>query len=65
MNKSRIRPKNETHKILWDFETQTNHLISAKQFDLMIVKKKENLPNKGLYRSGQPQNKAERKLKER
>ena len=31
----------ETHKILWDFEIQTDHLISARRPDLMIVKKKK------------------------
>ena len=32
--------KNETHKLLWDFEIQTDHLISARQPDLLIVHKK-------------------------
>ena len=43
--------ENETHKILWDFEVQKDHLISAWQPDLEIVnkkEKKENLPNSGL-----------------
>ena len=31
----------ETHKLLWDFEIQTNHLISARQPDLIINNKKE------------------------
>ena len=30
----------ETHKLLWDFEIQTNHLISARRTDLVIVNKK-------------------------
>ena len=30
--------ENETHKIIWDFEIQVDHLISAKQPDLVIVK---------------------------
>ena len=30
--------KNETHKLLWDFELQTSHLISARQPYLGIVK---------------------------
>ena len=34
-------PKNETHKILWDFEMQTHHLISARRLDLVKVKKKK------------------------
>ena len=29
--------KNEIHKILWDFEIQTDHLISARQTNLVIV----------------------------
>ena len=31
--------KNETHKRLWDFEIQTDHLISAKRPNLIIVNK--------------------------
>ena len=35
--------KNETHKLLWDFDIQPDHLISARRPDLLIVntKKKE------------------------
>ena len=33
--------ENETHKLLWDFEIQTNHLISARRPDLVIVNKKK------------------------
>ena len=33
--------ENETHKILWDFEIQTGHLISARRPDLVIVNKKK------------------------
>ena len=29
--------ENETHKLLWDFKIQTDHLISAKRPDLVIV----------------------------
>ena len=39
---------NEIHKIPWDFEMQTDHLIPARQPELVIVNKKENLPNSGL-----------------
>ena len=45
--------ENETPKILWDFEIQMDHLISARRLDLVIVKKKKrkkrkekNLPNR-------------------
>ena len=34
-----------------------NHLISARQPDLEIVNKKEDLPNSGLCRPGRRQNK--------
>ena len=43
--------ENETHKLLWDFGIQTDHLISARRPDLMILnKKKKNLLNSGLNR---------------
>ena len=32
---------NETHKILWDFEIEADHLISARRPDLMIVNKEK------------------------
>ena len=32
--------KNETHKRPWDFEIQTDHIISTRRPDLMIVNKK-------------------------
>ena len=43
--------ENDKHKLLWDFDTQTDHLISAKRPDLIIInnKKKKNLQNCGLY----------------
>ena len=33
--------ENETHKVLWDFEIQTDQLISARRPDLVIVNKKQ------------------------
>ena len=30
---------NKTHKILWDFDIQTDHLISARRPDVVIVNK--------------------------
>ena len=33
--------KNEMHKLLWDFEIQTDHLISTRQTDLVTGNKKE------------------------
>ena len=42
--------ENDTHKHLWDFDIHTDHLISARRPDLMIInKKKENLQNCRLF----------------
>ena len=32
--------ENDTHKFLWDFDIQTDHLISIKRPDLIIINKK-------------------------
>ena len=40
--------ENDTHKLLWDFDKQTDHLISARRPDLIVINKKgkdENLQN--------------------
>ena len=34
--------ESEMHNILMDFEIQTDHLISARRPDLMVVNKKKN-----------------------
>ena len=57
--------KNDTHKLLWDFDIQTDHLITARRPDLIIIKKKkkkkeENLQNCRLCYPSRPQNKTER-----
>ena len=38
--------EDETHKLLWNFEIQTDHIILARRLNLVIVKteKIENLP---------------------
>ena len=36
-------PENATHKILWDFDIHTDHLISARRPDLMIINKKKRI----------------------
>ena len=35
--------ENNTHKLLWDFDTHTDHLISARRPDLMIIIKKKRI----------------------
>ena len=53
--------ENDTHKFLWDFDIQTDHLISARRLDLILIyKKKENLQNCQLCCPGRPQNKTKR-----
>ena len=32
--------ENNTHKLLWDFDIHTDHLISARRADLIMIKKK-------------------------
>ena len=33
--------ENETHKLLWDFKIQTDHLISIRRPNLIIINKKK------------------------
>ena len=33
--------ENDTHKLLWDFDIETNHLISARRPHLIIINKKK------------------------
>ena len=49
-----------THKLLWDFNIQTDHLIPARRPDLIISNKKRELENNRLCCPGLPQNKTER-----
>ena len=35
--------ENETHKFRWDFEIKTDHQISARRPDLIIINKKRKL----------------------
>ena len=61
--------ENDAHKLLWDFGIQTDHLISARRPDLIIInkqkkkkkrkKRKENLKNCGLCCPDRPHNKTE------
>ena len=58
--------ENDSHKLLWDFNIQTDHLILSRRPDLIIINnKKENLQNCRLCCPGGPQNKSEEKWKER
>ena len=33
--------ENNTHKLLWDFDIQTDHQISARRPDLIVIDKKK------------------------
>ena len=35
--------KNDSHKLLWDFNIQTDHLIPARRPDLIIINKKKRI----------------------
>ena len=41
MHKPESAPENETHKLIGDFEIQTNHLISSRRLNLEIVNQKK------------------------
>ena len=38
--------ENDSHKILWDFSIQTDHLIPARRSDLIIINKKKKKKKK-------------------
>ena len=44
MHNPKLFLDNERHKILWNFEIKTDHLISARRLDLMAVNKKKSVP---------------------
>ena len=35
--------ENDTHKLLWDFDIQTDHFISARRPDLIIINEKKKI----------------------
>ena len=37
--------ENDAHKLLWDFDIHTDHLISARRPDLIIINKKKKKKN--------------------
>ena len=52
---------NDSHKLLWDFNIQTDHLIPVRRPDLKIINKKnEKLQNCRLHCPDGPQKKFER-----
>ena len=50
--------ENDTHKLLWDFNIQTDHLIQARRPNVIIKKRQF------AKLSGGPENKSERMWKE-
>ena len=46
--------ENETHEPFWDFKIQTNHLISARRQDQVIVNKKKKKKKKKKKREREP-----------
>ena len=43
MHKLESVQENEMHKILWDFEIQTDHLILARRPNVVMINKKRQL----------------------
>ena len=54
MHNSAAVLENDIHKLIWDFDVHTDHLISTRRPDLIVInkkkkkKKEENLQNCGL-----------------
>ena len=46
MHKPESILENETHKILWDFEIQSHHLIPARRPNLVIIERKRKRKNR-------------------
>ena len=65
MHKPESVLENETHKILWDFEIQTDPLITARRPDLVLINKKKKLSYRRFCRPGRPRSKTEGNWKER
>ena len=66
MHKSESVLVNETHKVLFDFEIETDHLIPARRPDQVIINiKTENLLNGGLCHPSGSQRGIKIKRKER
>ena len=51
--------ENDTHKLLWDFNIQTDHLIPARSPYLIMINKKKRICKLWTLLSGGPQNKSE------
>ena len=63
MHNPAVVVENDTHKLLWDFDIQTDHQISTRKPNLIIInqkKKRENFQNCRLSCPGWLQNKTER-----
>ena len=41
MHNSTAVLENDTHKLLWDFDIQTDHLITVRRPDLIVINKKK------------------------
>ena len=62
MHKPESVIENETHKILWDFEIKTDHLIPARRPDLVLInKKRKNVSTGGFCSSSRQQDEAKGK----
>ena len=44
-------PENDTHKLLWDFDIQIDHLILARRSDLIVINKKKKKEKKRKTRT--------------
>ena len=57
--------ENEAHKILWDFEIQTDNLIPTKIAVLILIRKKKESLYCEFYRCSRPQSEDKRQRKDK
>ena len=61
---TRLSPKNEKNKILWDFETQTNHLIPIQRLNFVNQQEEKDLSTSGFCHSIRQESENKRKRKD-
>ena len=55
--------ENEIHKLIWDFEVKTDHLISTRRPHLIIINRKRELVKLWTFLSGLTTEKTLKKMK--
>ena len=60
MQKGKSILENETHTIIWEFETQMDHQITTRRPYRVLINKKKKLSSSGFYRCSGPESENKR-----